>query len=548
MKIKSREKESKLLVMISVFFFSLIFFLGDFISNISSSIIFKGEVEDIRKNLGDIALHLLASWWLKKAVNYDGNWQDIPHIGAGQLERPLKYYNFSILERSFVAIIDYFLNNLLLSHNLTLLLTFLLTYLSTFLLAKRISKCFLAAILAALTFSFSYIRIVALTENHPNLLLTFLSPLLLYAFLSFSEERKTKYLVAFGTLFALQIIADFQVAYFFSLFIFSFIFIYSVFKREPSLFFASLLVSLLFLSLAFPVLANFLLLTKKHFLKGLPYPLLNIDNWNIFLKYAGKYIPNRYYIPPLLVLLSPLSLFHEKKWLSLSFLFSFLLFWFFSTGIKWEILRLILPFYNWGMRVPARFIMVSNFSLSLCFVLSFNVLKKLTKNNPKINFLLFLILFSLLLMQMELECIHSFPLLSILRKEGKVYETIANDSSSFSILEIPNDGDIGGYYFMLMMFIHSKPLLNAYPNAWFAFLEEVYYSKSNIRALPPSSIMEEKTFEEALTLLKRANVKFVILHREFMKEEELKRAVELLAKMNYSIYRDFGTSILLTHY
>jgi len=534
---------SRFILIIVTFFVTFVILFNTFIFRLSSTIILKGIVYDIKKSLGDVSLHLLVPWWMKNSVFYDNNWLNTPFIGAKQIDRVLQYYNFSILDRSFVAFMYFFLNNLILSHNLFLVLSFLLTYLSTFLIAKKISKDFFASLLAAITFSFSYIRVVAFLENQPNLLITFFLPLLLYLFFKYEKERKTKYLLTFGVLFGLQLIADFQIAYFSSLFIFLYFITYALAERKQSYFFLIILVSIVFSLLALPNILSFINLNREFFSTGLPFPLLNIDNWNIFIKNSGGCIPNRYYILPLLIFFAPISLFYDKKWLPIFFISSSILFWFLSTGIGWQTLKEIIPFYNWGMRLPARFILISNFSLSLSLAISFaNIRKILIRDFFEVEALIFLLFLVLLVEEIRLSCVSIIDVYSTFFQDS-AYNFIANDTSDFSILEIPNDGEISGYYFFMML-KHNKPLLNVHSNAWFAFLKEIYYANSSIRALPPSEIIEASKINDSIALLKRANVKYVIVHKDIMKEEDFKKISGLLQMINYTVDRDFNNTIV----
>lgn len=167
-----------------------------------------------------------------------------------------------------------------------------------------------------------------------------------------------------------------------------------------------------------------------------------------------------------------------------------------------------IPFFNIS-RNANRWIILGYLSLSI--LAAFGLKELLQKFSNKAKIVLFLLILGLIIF----EYLFAIPLKYTKMEVPPFYCIIANDNSNYAIFDIPCGGYGAGNEFMYLQTIHHKKLL-------FATLSRT--SKDMYTFLHSTGLFEFCHLNNSTLLykdvLKEHRIKYIILHKEYLKEEE----------------------------
>jgi hypothetical protein len=120
------------------------------------------------------------------------------------------------------------------------------------------------------------------------------------------------------------------------------------------------------------------------------------------------------------------------------------------------------------------------------------------------------------------EYIVTYPTLEIATPDW--YETISEEPGDFGILDIPmNMRKIFGKEYMVYQLVHQRPLVEGHvsrpPGEAYRFIESVpLLAQSRNQKMPPAAV---PNVSAQLRQLAAANIRYLILHKEYLRETEL---------------------------
>jgi len=183
---------------------------------------------------------------------------------------------------------------------------------------------------------------------------------------------------------------------------------------------------------------------------------------------------------------------------------------------------------RWDVLVMLSLAILSGYALNYIFHAKTNFLNKINKGNSLFILFSCLILFEFL----------SIPYPIAGTTVPTFYEQIAKEPEDYAVLEIPDFFFVVTYSeYMYYQTIHEKKLINGYvsrnPDYVVDFIDSTPYIRQLMYLSHPSihqDILNQNLTEIGPTILNYYNIKYIILHKELMDEEQFNSANAILQR------------------
>tara|TARA_B100000945_G_scaffold284731_1_gene254557 strand:- start:8208 stop:9392 length:1185 start_codon:yes stop_codon:yes gene_type:complete len=184
----------------------------------------------------------------------------------------------------FLALINYFINDIEILPKVVLYIQLILSTISVFIIYRILTQLFSKRVvfLSSFVFSFFPLNVYSVSQISSITLQVFLLSIFFYFIISFDRSKKNKYLIGFSASSSLLILLR---AEFILFFIFSLVFIYSSKKNLKNLFIASLITLVL---ISPYMIRNYIIFDKIVITQSFGYNLWKGNNEN--LKVDGYYL------------------------------------------------------------------------------------------------------------------------------------------------------------------------------------------------------------------------------------------------------------------